>query len=315
MMKFSKIVLLVSFVLAFGLILYVRPFFMGQGSFLEVPSSSMHKKPSKLQVNNIKPFLFGFEPLMADVVWIYTMAEMDLMLPSEKEYQRYYTLAHLATDLDPRFEPLYLFMANQLMFGRQGTDTHERVTKDAKDLLQKGWDFYLNREEDWQHYPQYWMIPQMIGFYYYLEQKDPERALPYYEYIAHHVPHAPALYKTMVSSMYEKLNREDQSMKFLENALLRESLQGQLKMYRDNQDVIEKIEKKLKVLNQDGISQAAIAEMVQKMRDKSQAVFETWMDAYPYLTFELFLQLHPEIFLPKSLAELDMNDLIFQDRE
>ncbi|MCB1198099.1 MAG: hypothetical protein KDK51_06980 [Deltaproteobacteria bacterium] len=316
MNKWLKILglgLLVLFCL--NLIALQRIYFMAGDPF-EYPADYKPKLMKvRLNAENVKPFLFGYSSLVADLLWIYTIVEMDLKLPSQKEYNLYYTLTHLFTDLDPYFEPLYIYGSSQFMFGRQGTSKQKEALDDSHEVLLKGWEFYLNRTEEWNHFHQYWMIPQLLGFNYYFEYNEKEKALPYYEYIANHVPHAPPLYRTFAGEIYKNLNQKDENMAFLESVLMKETLIEQLSLNRDNEEVKERIRRKMIYMQGGAVSQEAVDLYIQKAMEKSQSIFEIWRNQYPYLTIEDFVSLHPEVYNGKLASDVSMFEVLFHPDE
>ncbi|MCB0272282.1 MAG: hypothetical protein KDD46_04650 [Bdellovibrionales bacterium] len=265
----------------------------------------------RLNAENIRPFLFGFEPLVADLLWIYSTVEMDIMLPSQEEYNLYYMIAHLSTDLDPYFEPLYIYTANQFLFGRQGREGYPEALQDSQDILLKGWNFYINRTEEWDHYSRFWIIPQLIGFNYYFEYKNLEKALPYYEFIANHVPHAPPMYRTFAAEIYKKLNRKEDNIKLLENVLAQETLEEQLALNRDNEELKEKIRLKMIQVQGGSISKEEIDAYLDKVMRRSQRIVEEWATNYQYLTFPIFLSLHSKLYQENLSSDIRVYDVLF----
>lgn len=297
---------------AMSFVLLTRSYF--QVSLQDQQQISIEVPKTKLNAEHIKPFLFGFSPLVADLIWIYSVVEMDLQLKKPHDYNFYYMLVHLMTDLDPHFEPLYFYTAYQFMFGTQGTKRHMQGVDDAQEVLLKGWDFYINRTYEWTHYHRNWLIPQMIGFHYYFEYKDKEKALPYFEYIAHHVPQAPQLYRTFASHIYKELNQTDQMSLVLENILLQEILTDQMSL-TENKGLKERIRERLINL-QGGIdSKDQVDAFIEQIKQKSQSIVNIWLDEYPYLTLMQFLSIHPHVYREKLISDIDLLDILFYQGE
>lgn len=289
----------------------LRPYFMDSTRFVESTTKEPFPK-IRLNAENMKPFLFGFHPLVADLIWIYTTVEMDLMLPTQEEYNQYYMLSHLATDLDPYFSPIVIYSANQFLFGRQGKRGYDEAIADSQEMLLKGWDFYINRTEEWDHYDRFWVIPQLIGFNYYFELNEKEKALPYYEFIANHVPHAPALYRTFAAEIYKKLNRKDENLNVLENVLAKETLMDQLTLNRNNEQLKKNIRKKMINIQGGIIAQEEVDQYIASLQNKTVSILNTWYEQYPYLTFEQFVSLHAEVYQDKLSSDVSMFEVMFE---
>jgi hypothetical protein len=309
-MKTIWISLLMAF--SFCMVFVFRPYFLIEleDRFPQPDSGLVHQR---LNADAIKPLLFGFEGLLADLIWIYGIVEVDIVLTGDKNYSDFYTLTHLATDLDPYFEPICIYDASRLSFSRNIADA-PYAAKDSLELLSKCWDFYINRTQDWEHYERYWMIPQMIGFSYYFDYDDKVKALPYFEYIAKNVDNAPSLYRTFAAEIQRQLDRKGENQNTLESIFAREVLAQQLRLNHGDKDLEEKIRTKLIKLG--GIENKEMIEQeIQRLQANIQRLLKQWTEQYPYLTLNDFLMLHPEAYLDELASDIDFSTIMVQGEQ
>lgn len=233
----------------------------------------------------IKPVLLGHEALLADLVWIRTLGYFADELLSGGKYRYLDRLIDLATDLDPRFEKLYIWAGAVLMYS-SGAITEEKIEASTQ-ILKKGWDFIQSDPVGWKHAEDYWLIPQMIGFNYAIELKDRKRGAPYIAAAAQ-IPGSPELYKTWAATLYKKSGDLEAGAKVLETMLAIEVLKGQLENV-EKEDLKNKIRLRLRMYYEQlyGPEQAKVrAEaLVSHILDMRRL----WQEHFPYLDFELFM--------------------------
>lgn len=239
----------------------------------------------------VKPLFLGHEALVADLVWIRTLGYFADEALAGKNPKYLDGLIDFATDLDPRFEKLYIWAGAVSMYGTGGAITKEKILSSNR-ILEKGWKFIQSDRLGWKHSPDYWLIPQMIGFNYAIELGDKKKGAPYIA-MAGQVPGAPSLYKTWAATLYNKVGDMDKATEHLENMLAIEVLEGQLQNV-EGQDMKEKIRVRLEGYyeKQYGAEQAKIR--TQNLLKRLLDFRQQWQDTFPYIPFTLFLSLQDD---------------------
>lgn len=235
----------------------------------------------------VKPLFLGHEALVADLVWIKTLGYFADELIAGKKPKYLEKLINFATDLDPRFEKLYIWAGAVFMYG-SGAITKDKVEASNR-ILEKGWKYIQNDRLGWKHIEDYWLIPQMIGFNYAIELGDKKRGAPYVA-MAGQIPGAPGLYKTWAATLYKSIGDMESATKVLESMLAIEVLEGQLQNV-DGEDMKEKIRIRLNMYyeklygkEQAQIRSEALVKNIMRLR-------QIWQDKFPYLSFNFFLSL------------------------
>jgi hypothetical protein len=96
----------------------------------------------------------GFERLVADLFWIRTVYYVGDEVTSRAGWPDAERLAHLVTDIDPRFDSVYVLMSSVLNGLRHDPDA-------AIALLEKG-----------AAVSDYWRIHFLLGFQYFMEKQE-----------------------------------------------------------------------------------------------------------------------------------------------
>ena len=109
----------------------------------------------------------GHGGFVADLLWLRTVGYFADAVLSGGKLTYLEELIHLASDLDPRFEQLYIWGGAVFMYN-VGRITTKKIEASNR-ILEKGWRRIQNDPIGWRHYPQYWAIPQMLGFNYAVE--------------------------------------------------------------------------------------------------------------------------------------------------
>ncbi len=242
-----------------------------------------------LDGQKIKPFLLGHEALLADLIWIRTLGYFADEILSGGKFEFLEKLVNLATDLDPRFESVYIWAGAITMYN-SGAITKEKVEASNRILL-KGWNTIQNDPEGWRHDPRYWMIPQMLGFNYAIELRDHEKGAPFIAAVAR-IPESPDLYKTWAATLFNKSGNLQAGIDVLEDVLAIETLSSQLASIKENQ-IRQRIMSRLnyyyeRLYGEDG------KKRVEVLKRTLEKLFWEWRNTLPYVSFDLFLLLRED---------------------
>ncbi len=138
-------------------------------------------------------------------------------------YQWLYHLFDVLTDIDPYNRESYLIGARLL--------TLVDVTLSNK-LLEKGL----------KNHPNYWKIPELIGFNYFYHLKEPEKAAKYYE-IASNLPGHPPYIPSLAGKFYSEIGMFEEAIKVLRNFY--ETTQDK-RLKEDFREQIDELEQKIR---------------------------------------------------------------------
>jgi len=252
------------------------------------------EKMESMNPNFIKPFLFGHEGFFADVLWIHSIRwSVERGVPGLTTFL--VKTLDLVTDLDPRFEQAYIWGASAITFSYSSEMQQIDRIKAANKLLHKGWDYIQNDAEGWQHYPSYWMIPQVLSFNYGFELKDREKALEY-NHALMSVPNLPIHLKTWAAGLYRKSDQssdQEKGLSFLENLLAVETLQSQINM-TDDDAVKDRLRGKLIAFYNKLKSTEYGDERIAMIQRQVKEVVDTWRKDYKFIPFSLYVLLHSQ---------------------
>ncbi len=239
--------------------------------------------------NAVRPLLLGHEAFLADLVWIRLLGYFadDLLRGGKLTYLE--GLTDFATDLDPRFEKIYIWAGAVFMYSG-GRISREKIEASNRILL-KGWSHLQNDMRGWNHHPQYWMIPQMIGFNYAIELKDRKKGAPFIAATAR-IPGSPALYKTWAATLYRKAGEVEKATKVLEDMLALETLQSQLTSVKDP-GLKKRIRNRLMFYYQRIHGKEGLQERIRLLEEKIRRLLQGWQDRFPYINLTLYMLLDP----------------------
>jgi len=256
----------------------------------------------------IRPFLLGHEAFFADLVWIRTLGYFADELMGKGKFQYFEDLINLATDLDPRFEKVYIWAGAIFMYGG-GFITEERIYASIH-ILEKGWKTIQNDTQGWRHNPQYWMIPQMIGFNYAMELGDRKKGAPYIAATAR-IPGSPDLYKTWAATLYKRAGEIEEGTRVLEQMLAIQTLKSQIETV-ENKETKEKIRQRLAYYYSKIYGVRGVEKRILRLEREIEQLIGEWKAVYPFVSFDLFLLLrsHPGDALGASEIE-DLLDKLF----
>ncbi len=139
------------------------------------------------------------------------------------KYEWLYHLFDVLTDIDPHNKESYLMGARLL--------TSVDVNLSNK-LLEKGMS----------NHPDYWKIPELIGFNYFYHLKDSEKAAKYYE-IASRLPGHPPYVPSLAGKFYSEIGRFEEAIKVLKNFY--ETTEDK-RLKEDFAEQIEQLEQKIR---------------------------------------------------------------------
>jgi len=234
----------------------------------------------------IKPLLLGQETFLADLIWIRTLGYFaDQLRGGKFEYLE--GLINLATDLDPRFEQIYMWAGAIYMY-RGGRISKKQILASTK-ILEKGWRRIQEDPVGWKHHPQYWMIPQMIGFNYAVELRDREKGAPYMAATAR-IPGSPEIYKTYAATNYQKAGKLEEGIKVLEDMLAIETLESQLKNIKQS-SLQERIRVRLGFYYQKLYGPEEAKRRLIELERSFWVLVSEWREDFAFIRFDLFLLL------------------------
>ena len=242
------------------------------------------------KASSIRPFFLGHEAFVADLTWIRTLGYFadEAMLGRSGKYLE--SLIEFATDLDPRFEKIYIWSGAVTMYSGGGI-TKDKVRASNR-ILEKGWRFIENDPEGWRHDKDYWLIPQMIGFNYAIELGEKAKGAPFIAK-AGKIPGAPDLYKTWAATLYKKAGDLESASRVLEDMLAVEMLRTQLQNVEDEK-VRENIQLRLRTYYERLYGKDRAKERIDAMLAVWGRLRSAWQSTFPYLDFQTFLILWSE---------------------
>ncbi len=236
----------------------------------------------------LRPFLLGQDSFLADLIWIRTLGYFADEFYGKRQYSYLQDLLNLATDLDPRFDRIYIWAGAALIYN-SGQITRRKLL-DSTHFLEKGWRFIQEDPVGWKHDPQYWMIPQMIGFNYAVELHDKVKGAPFIA-AAGKIPGSPDLYKTWAATLYRRAGETEKGVAVLEDMLAIDTLNAQLSSVKESQ-VRDVIRTRLmsfyrRLYGEDGGARIRLIEQ------RIEQLVAEWKATFPYIDFDLFLVLRP----------------------
>lgn len=145
-----------------------------------------------------KALTLGFSNLAADVLWIKAIGYFGGHALTDREYPWLHHILDQITTIDPSFSYPYLFGGITLSVERESSD-------EAIALLAKG----MSR------YPGDWRYPFYIGFSYFYNINDPDRAALFMRYAAS-LPGSPEYLPHLAASLLAESGRLEAAIRFLE---------------------------------------------------------------------------------------------------
>jgi len=242
------------------------------------------------KASHIRPFLLGQEAVVADLIWIRTLGYFADELKRGRGFIYLDGLIDLATDLDPRFEKLYIWAGAVFMY-RGGAITRERILASTR-ILEKGWKVIQNDPVGWRHDPRYWMIPQMIGFNYAVELHDRKRGAPFIAATAR-IPGSPELYKTYAATLYRRAGEMEEGVRLLEDMLAVETLESQLRSV-DESSLKDQIRDRLAAYYRKLYGEREGKARLEMLEKTLSDLISAWRNEFPFLDFDLYLLLRDE---------------------
>ena len=193
---------------------------------MEHPAKSMESYMYIPSGEFLKPFVLGFDQLIADYFWIKTVGYFGDQLMADRQYPWLYHILDLVTTLDPQYIFPYYFGGVTLSLEAGQVEQSNLILKKAM-----------------RHHPDTWRFPFMLGFNYWYHDNDPLKGATYLE-IAANLPEAPKYLKTLPARLYNEAGQEKVALRFLQEILkntqdpkmkvqiekrIREILKGELK--------------------------------------------------------------------------------------
>lgn len=148
--------------------------------------------------DRFKKFLFGFETIYADYLWIRTTLYLGGHYVSDHQFPWLVRMVDMVTKINPRFYPAYEFAG--LMLPDLGNDPAA-----AKVILERGLSHVTSRQ---------WKLAFYLGSIH-LESRQFDRAADYFARAAQ-MPGAPkGKLATLAGAMYAKAGEKERALAFL----------------------------------------------------------------------------------------------------
>jgi len=139
----------------------------------------------------------GYEQVAADLLWIQAIQAMGERKVSEEAGHWIYRALDVITDLDPRFVSVY-------EVGGIALTTLVVLAEESNRLLEKGI----------RHNPEVWQLPFYLGFNYYFDFHDDQKAADYIAR-ASRLPGAPAYLAPLAARLYVSARDPQDAIDFL----------------------------------------------------------------------------------------------------
>ncbi|MBP9673948.1 MAG: hypothetical protein KBD63_02550 [Bacteriovoracaceae bacterium] len=168
-----------------------------------IPPFSISKQASAINVRTaiLEKFHLGYKRLWVDSLWLATLLESDLEHYKKKDlnswmYLRFQTIS----TLDPAFLTLYEYAGIYLSIIKNDI-------QGSIQILKKGLEFY----------PESFELNFNLGFNYFFELQQPEKALPFFDKIKFY-PKAPLYLTTLVAKIKMKQGDKQSALKLIKEA-------------------------------------------------------------------------------------------------
>jgi len=149
----------------------------------------------------LQPLTLGYNQMVADLLWIKTVAYFGSHFMTDKEYPWLSHMLNLIIDLDPLFDfPYY--------FGGIVLSLEASQIESANKILERGI----------KAYPEKWEYPFYIGFNHFYHGGDPKRAIPYINRAAA-LSGAPNFLKRLEGKLLMDLGEHDAALSFFREVL------------------------------------------------------------------------------------------------
>lgn len=212
-------------------LLFLIIFFLALPSvlFLNIKSSFMTKPNPDIYLylpsgNYLKTLSMGNPSFVGDLIMARALTYFGSHYYQRGyKYEWLYHLFDVLTDIDPYNKESYLFGARLLTLVDVNLSNR---------LLEKGMKYH----------PDYWKIPELIGFNYFYHLKEPEKAAKYYE-IASNLPGHPPYVPSLAGKFYSEIGMFEEAIKVLKNFY--ETTQDK-RLKEDFGEQIEELEQKIR---------------------------------------------------------------------
>jgi hypothetical protein len=244
----------------------------------------------------IKPIVLSYSNAVADIVWIQTISYFADQFLGDRNFKYLEKLLYITAGLDPIFEKMYIWGGSILLYNGKWI-TKDRVMASSR-FLEYGWTNIKNYPYQYRHAYDYWRIPQMIGFNYAIELKEPAKGVPFIEEVAN-IPGAPSFYRTWVSTLLRKSGDKKTAMKSLERELIIENLKATLSQDIDKHlktQIIKRLRNYYAELYDKNYAEQKLSELL----NETQKIQERYLTNYRYLPLELFFVLGADTTNEKS---------------
>jgi len=257
----------------------------------------------------LKPFTLGYDYLAADIVWIKTIGYFADQFESGRDYRYLEKLLIIMADLDPMFEKTFIWGGSVLMYN--GNQINRKSISSSTRYLKYVWDKIKEQKISYKHDEEYWRIPQMIGFNYAIELKQPGKGIPYIEEVAR-IPGSPSFYRTWVSTLYNRSGNKEKALVSLERELIIENLKAALAQNLDEEVkalIFFRLKKYYSELYDESYAKNKIRELVAQV----QRLTNVYNKHFAFIPLELFFVLDAERFVEAD--QENMVDKLYYDEK
>ena len=184
----------------------------------------------------IKPFLLGYDQILADIVWVRTIQYFAVHFLTDQNFTWLKHLLDLVVTLDPKFRRAYEWGGRAFRYTGppDGSPPTREMVEESIAFLERGM----------KEFPSYWRFPYMIGFLYFIELQDPATAAPFLEQ-AMRLPDAPAFWIGFATRARSKSGERELARQFLleqywstKDKVIRERIrQHYLKLYLTEEEI------------------------------------------------------------------------------
>lgn len=172
----------------------------------------------------LRPFLLGYQQLVADILWLRVIQVNGDKVVSAKGYDWIYHALDVVTTLDPKFSYAYQFGGvNLSVSGGEVEKSNALLLKGAKEN------------------PDIWQIPFYLGFNHFFYMHDYQTAADFMAQ-ASLIPGHPTYLPQLASRLYAQSGKKETAVQFLEQMLqeteddkVREALKERIKQIQQGE--------------------------------------------------------------------------------
>ena len=267
----------------FGLFIYLSENHLVQ---VEKGFLNYYESDFKNKLHFIKYINLGHQALVADLLFMKSLQDI-----ADSNIKNQFSLItselDLATDLDPRFEQMFLWASTVSEFSSAEPDiSKETRAKTAIQIMEKWFNFFQADVQGWNHISNCWMITSGLSLHYGLTLKNKAKAIEYVQYLKS-IPYLPTQFKTWIYSLIKDKNQMEGAVNNIEDLVAAEALQSQIKMVVDP-DYKQKLKSRLIYYYSKLNKKEGIENTIQMIQKKVELKISIWKSSMPYIPIELY---------------------------